>query len=144
VTKPNKAGLDFSFILEEFLEITEEEAALLASFTVNKPKTTSESPPIRKIVEMRLESKNEAAPWKMSMQSISSTSICPRKTSGPEVQPFLRESSIVAKSIGPGTRAPVSPTVKPMRRNLKISIASIVTKAYIDLLKTLAINKKYA
>jgi hypothetical protein len=49
-------------------------------------------------------------------------------TSGPAVHPFLIEASIVAKSMGPGTRVPVSPTVKPRRKAFKISIDIILNQ----------------
>jgi hypothetical protein len=42
---------------------------------------------------------------------------------------FFRESEIVTVSIGPGTKAPESPTAKEVAANRNISIKIIITKS---------------
>jgi hypothetical protein len=122
-------GFEVSFKPEASGEALEE-AAAFASFIVSNPKIISASPPIKEIAEIVPLPTNEAAPKRIIIESTSSTRICPRTTSGPASQPLLRETSMVAKSIGPGTRAPVSPIVKPRRRALEISSVSIISRQH--------------
>ena len=71
------------------------------------PNTTSTAPPITDIQRMAPWVARVENPATIKINNRTSTRAWPDTTRGPLVQPFFREVSIVAKSIGPGTSAPV-------------------------------------
>ncbi|AKB26040.1 hypothetical protein MSMTP_2571 [Methanosarcina sp. MTP4] len=63
----------------------------------------------------------------MSMNNVDSVIACPINTEGPAFQPTLKDVTIVANIMGPGTRAADIPTVNPRIRAFINSIMNITT-----------------